>query len=195
MSGLIPFNIRFLLGPPLPTGNPLRPLLSDTFVAGDNMIGHPEHLEQHYSLTAIEPIGHYFTPSTIEASPTSSPTDSPPVSTSQLPNQTAVDTFDFALPSSQLPITSPTTPQLLEYRPLPPMSPRIILSTLDDMAASQPKKKSHARKQPAGHIPRPRNAFILFRCLFVSQQAVPASVEKDHRNISRIAGRVWKSMR
>ncbi|KAF8492254.1 high mobility group box domain-containing protein, partial [Gautieria morchelliformis] len=43
-------------------------------------------------------------------------------------------------------------------------------------------------------IPRPRNAFILFRCLFVSQQAVPASVEKDHRNISRIAGRVWKSM-
>ncbi|KIJ51181.1 hypothetical protein M422DRAFT_158039, partial [Sphaerobolus stellatus SS14] len=57
-----------------------------------------------------------------------------------------------------------------------------------------PKKKSHARKQPPGHIPRPRNAFILFRCFFVNEEAVPASVEKDHRNISRIAGRVWKSM-
>ncbi|KAF8523514.1 high mobility group box domain-containing protein, partial [Hysterangium stoloniferum] len=74
------------------------------------------------------------------------------------------------------------------------MSPGTILATLDDIASSGPKKKSHARKQPAGHIPRPRNAFILFRCLFVSQQSVPASIEKDHRNISRIAGRVWKAM-
>ncbi|KAF8532230.1 hypothetical protein JB92DRAFT_2688906, partial [Gautieria morchelliformis] len=46
-------------------------------------------------------------------------------------------------------------------------------------------------------IPRPRNAYILlniFQCLFVNQHAVPASVEKDHRDIRRIAGRVWKSI-
>jgi hypothetical protein len=55
-------------------------------------------------------------------------------------------------------------------------------------------KKSHARKQPEGHIPRPRNAFILFRCDFVAQKKIPASVEPDHRNISRIVGRVWKAM-
>ncbi len=55
-------------------------------------------------------------------------------------------------------------------------------------------KKSHARKQPEGHIPRPRNAFILFRCDFVAQKKIPASVEPDHRNISRIVGRIWKAM-
>ncbi|KAF8269577.1 hypothetical protein EI94DRAFT_1681655 [Lactarius quietus] len=61
-------------------------------------------------------------------------------------------------------------------------------------ASQPPAKKSHARKQPEGHIPRPRNAFILFRCDFVAQKKIPASVEPDHRNISRIVGRVWKAM-
>ena len=61
-------------------------------------------------------------------------------------------------------------------------------------ASQSSAKKSHARKQPDGHIPRPRNAFILFRCDFVAQKKIPASVEPDHRNISRIVGRVWKAM-
>ncbi|KAF5391724.1 hypothetical protein D9757_001771 [Collybiopsis confluens] len=56
------------------------------------------------------------------------------------------------------------------------------------------KKKSHARRQPAGHIPRPRNAFILFRCDFVRQKKVPDHVEANHRNISRIVGTVWTNM-
>ncbi|KAF9459887.1 high mobility group box domain-containing protein, partial [Collybia nuda] len=43
-------------------------------------------------------------------------------------------------------------------------------------------------------VPRPRNAFILFRCDFVRQGKVPTDVENDHRNISRIAGRVWREM-
>ena len=57
-----------------------------------------------------------------------------------------------------------------------------------------PTKKSHARRQPHGHVARPRNAFILFRCDFVRQKKVPADVESDHRNISRIAGSVWREM-
>lgn len=57
-----------------------------------------------------------------------------------------------------------------------------------------PKKKPHAKKQPTGHIPRPRNAFILFRCDFVRQKKIPAQVEKDHRNISRIVGHIWRQM-
>ncbi|KAF8880287.1 high mobility group box domain-containing protein, partial [Infundibulicybe gibba] len=43
-------------------------------------------------------------------------------------------------------------------------------------------------------VPRPRNAFILFRCDFVRQKKVPEDVENDHRNISRIAGRIWREM-
>ncbi|KAJ3499400.1 hypothetical protein NLJ89_g10105 [Agrocybe chaxingu] len=57
-----------------------------------------------------------------------------------------------------------------------------------------PNKKSHARKQPPGHVPRPRNAFILFRCDFVRQKKIPESVENDHRNISRIVGKIWREM-
>ncbi|KAF9039071.1 high mobility group box domain-containing protein, partial [Panaeolus papilionaceus] len=43
-------------------------------------------------------------------------------------------------------------------------------------------------------IPRPRNPFILFRTNFVRQQRIPNSVESDHRNISRIVGRLWNAM-
>ncbi len=57
-----------------------------------------------------------------------------------------------------------------------------------------PTKKSHARKRPPGHVPRPRNAFILFRCDFVRQQTIPQAVERDHRNLSRIAGIMWRGM-
>ncbi|KAF8183653.1 hypothetical protein BJ912DRAFT_544381 [Pholiota molesta] len=57
-----------------------------------------------------------------------------------------------------------------------------------------PSKKSHARRQPPGHVSRPRNAFILFRCDFVRQKKIPRSVEKDHRNISRIVGSIWRKM-
>ncbi|KAG6831040.1 hypothetical protein H0H87_006348 [Tephrocybe sp. NHM501043] len=55
-------------------------------------------------------------------------------------------------------------------------------------------KKSHARRRSINHIPRPRNAFILFRCDFVQQQKVPLEVENDHRNLSRISGNVWRLM-
>ncbi|KDQ49739.1 hypothetical protein JAAARDRAFT_113690, partial [Jaapia argillacea MUCL 33604] len=61
-------------------------------------------------------------------------------------------------------------------------------------SVTRPTRKSHARKQPPGHIPRPANAFILFRSDFVRKKKIPASVEHDHRNISRIAGKIWKAM-
>jgi hypothetical protein len=55
-------------------------------------------------------------------------------------------------------------------------------------------RKTHAARQPPHYVPRPRNAFILFRCDFVLQRKVPAEFEKDHRNISRIAGEVWRQL-
>jgi hypothetical protein len=38
-------------------------------------------------------------------------------------------------------------------------------------------KKSHSRRRPPGHIPRPRNAFILFRMHYVAAQLIPGKVE------------------
>ncbi|KII84985.1 hypothetical protein PLICRDRAFT_78649, partial [Plicaturopsis crispa FD-325 SS-3] len=34
----------------------------------------------------------------------------------------------------------------------------------------------------------------MFRCDFVSQKKVPKEVENNHRNISRIAGQVWRGL-
>ncbi|KAI9609583.1 hypothetical protein H4Q26_007543 [Puccinia striiformis f. sp. tritici PST-130] len=48
-------------------------------------------------------------------------------------------------------------------------------------------RPSHARKTPPGHVKRPRNAFILFRSHACSSNLIPPTVEKDHRQISRIA--------
>ncbi|KAF7291480.1 hypothetical protein MKEN_01482500 [Mycena kentingensis (nom. inval.)] len=58
-----------------------------------------------------------------------------------------------------------------------------------------PTKKSHAKKQPIGHIPRPRNAFILFRCDYSRQkQHASAALDWDQNDLSRVVGRVWKAM-
>ncbi|KAG9037781.1 hypothetical protein FRB95_004067 [Tulasnella sp. JGI-2019a] len=61
-----------------------------------------------------------------------------------------------------------------------------------DPAAPRP-KTSHAKKQPEGHIRRPRNAFILFRSAFVASSKLQKDVERDHRKISRIVGDIWNS--
>ncbi|WVQ72004.1 hypothetical protein IAR50_001548 [Cryptococcus sp. DSM 104548] len=53
------------------------------------------------------------------------------------------------------------------------------------------KKTSHARKQNADHIPRPRNAFILFRKHVVDAKLIPTSVEMRHQNVSIITAKMW----
>ncbi|KAH9468473.1 hypothetical protein MJO28_004778 [Puccinia striiformis f. sp. tritici] len=55
-------------------------------------------------------------------------------------------------------------------------------------------RPSHARKTPPGHVKRPRNAFILFRSHACSSNLIPPTVEKDHRQISRIVSHMWKSL-
>ncbi|CAE6389779.1 unnamed protein product [Rhizoctonia solani] len=53
--------------------------------------------------------------------------------------------------------------------------------------------KNHGRRQLPGHIPRPRNAFILYRSWYVKQGFL-TGIENDHREISRIVGRIWRQM-
>ncbi|KAK6991938.1 HMG box domain-containing protein [Favolaschia claudopus] len=74
---------------------------------------------------------------------------------------------------------------------------------------SKPKRASHKSKlTPAPttpcslgssdgrqqHIPRPPNAFILFRSCFVRAGAVPADVEPSHSSLSSIAGLIWAKL-
>ncbi|KAH8833491.1 hypothetical protein DL96DRAFT_441388 [Flagelloscypha sp. PMI_526] len=44
------------------------------------------------------------------------------------------------------------------------------------------------KRRETGRIPRPPNAFILFRSSFIRNHTVPDSVEANHSNLSKIAG-------
>nr|GAT48971.1 predicted protein [Mycena chlorophos] len=63
-----------------------------------------------------------------------------------------------------------------------------------DAAIPPPSTKKHA----AGHIPRPRNAFILFRSDYARKQQLSSAltnVERENQNdLSRSVGRVWRAM-
>ncbi|KAJ7087910.1 hypothetical protein B0H15DRAFT_885924, partial [Mycena belliarum] len=58
----------------------------------------------------------------------------------------------------------------------------------------KPPRARHSRKQPAGHIPRPPNAFILFRSSFIRSQRVSSEVEPSHSTLSKIIGLTWKRL-
>ncbi|KAL7419486.1 hypothetical protein Q5752_006324 [Cryptotrichosporon argae] len=63
----------------------------------------------------------------------------------------------------------------------------------DDAGVPPPRpKKSHARKQPEGHIKRARNKFILFRKHITDAGLIPPSVESKHQNISVVAAKMWR---
>ncbi|KAF7328912.1 hypothetical protein MVEN_02521000 [Mycena venus] len=76
-------------------------------------------------------------------------------------------------------------------------SPRPIVLSEDLPLPTVPRpfstKKSHAKKQPLGHIPRPRNAFILFRCDY-GRQNERKMREHDQNDISRMVGTIWRNM-
>ncbi|GJJ15257.1 hypothetical protein Clacol_009533 [Clathrus columnatus] len=56
------------------------------------------------------------------------------------------------------------------------------------------RKSSHSKKRPDDWIPRPPNAFILFRSEFIKRQHVPGDVEANHGNLSKIIGLCWRNL-
>ncbi|KDN53247.1 hypothetical protein K437DRAFT_265905 [Tilletiaria anomala UBC 951] len=54
-------------------------------------------------------------------------------------------------------------------------------------------KKSHARKRPAGHVKRPRNAFILFRSHVIQQGILPKDL-KDQKALSNVISHLWHNL-
>src|SRR6266545_6305747 len=49
-------------------------------------------------------------------------------------------------------------------------------------------RPANNRRKPANHIPRPPNAFILFRSAFIKSQRVTSGVETSHSTLSKIIG-------
>ncbi|OWZ67297.1 hypothetical protein AYX15_01600 [Cryptococcus neoformans] len=69
--------------------------------------------------------------------------------------------------------------------------PPVVSESSKEKVENCKKKVSHARKQTADHIPRPRNAFILFRKHVVDAKLIPPSVEMRHQNVSIITAKMW----
>ncbi|KAL1948689.1 hypothetical protein VTO73DRAFT_10495 [Trametes versicolor] len=57
-----------------------------------------------------------------------------------------------------------------------------------------PARPSHAKKRDASYIPRPPNAFILFRSSFIRAQHIPGAIEGNHSALSKIIGKCWKAL-
>lgn len=75
-----------------------------------------------------------------------------------------------------------------------------VVEPKSSVSASSPKRpsvtttESCRRLRSGNHIPRPRNAFILFRTEFWTHKKITKAVEHDHRHISRIIGYCWKEL-
>ena len=70
-------------------------------------------------------------------------------------------------------------------------SPSLFPSNLD---GAGPKKPGHGKKKADDHIPRPPNAFILFRSSFIKSRHVSTEVETNHSTLSKIIGLTWQNM-
>lgn len=98
------------------------------------------------------------------------------------------DDGDVAVDSPQL---TPVRAALAKYPEMP--MPTVPPSPLEPPPGKR--KKRHGRKMSADHIPRPRNAFILFRSHAITSGLIPRSIGvKDHKNISQIVGGVWRGL-
>ncbi|PCH35050.1 hypothetical protein WOLCODRAFT_19741 [Wolfiporia cocos MD-104 SS10] len=63
-----------------------------------------------------------------------------------------------------------------------------------DGACAPAARASHAKKRDADHIPRPPNAFILFRSSFIRAQHIPGAIEGSHSALSKIIGKYWRAL-
>ncbi|KAJ8517475.1 hypothetical protein ONZ45_g5333 [Pleurotus djamor] len=74
----------------------------------------------------------------------------------------------------------------------PPLHKVVSTTTTVDV----PKRRCPrgGRKPPPGHIPRPRNSFMIFRSAFLDERPIDKTVEHDHRIISRIIASLWHKM-
>lgn len=116
---------------------------------------------------------------------------------------TDVDYNFFAIPPSPEPLipsqdflpdfhtstlyASPPFPDSL-YLPPPPTSE----ATAEHASSST--LKSPTRPRSGNRVPRPRNAFMIFRSEFWAGEKISRTVEHDHRHISRIIGHCWNQL-
>ncbi|KAL0951993.1 hypothetical protein HGRIS_008647 [Hohenbuehelia grisea] len=68
----------------------------------------------------------------------------------------------------------------------------VLFPPSEDSTSSR--RPAHSKKKSENHIPRPPNAFILFRSSFIKQQHVTTEVETNHSTLSKIIGITWREL-
>lgn len=57
-----------------------------------------------------------------------------------------------------------------------------------------PSSRGYSRSKDPDHVPRPRNAFMLFRSAFAAAQKIGTNIERDNRHITRIIAHCWNRL-
>lgn len=92
--------------------------------------------------------------------------------------------------------TPAVTPVTFYDPPSPedPPSTGMLFPPSGDVLSPTRARSGHAKKKPENHIPRPPNAFILFRSHFIKSQHVSSDVETNHSTLSKIIGLTWQNL-
>ena len=91
------------------------------------------------------------------------------------------------------------TPRSFQATAAPTASPNPSISTISSpppspveitRESSMPvvQSRPHGKRRDPSYIPRPPNAFILFRSAFIREQNIPGKVEGNHSKLSKIIG-------
>lgn len=71
----------------------------------------------------------------------------------------------------------------------PPSPSDALFPPAELLAPSTSRRRAPpGKRRSQGYIPRPPNAFMLFRANFVRQKHVPGSIETNHGSLSKIIG-------
>jgi hypothetical protein len=102
---------------------------------------------------------------------------------------TASSGFSFA--TNLTPITFNDPPSSPSFEIFDPSAPEPLFPPSESPSRSGP---AHSKRKPDNHIPRPPNAFILFRSSFIKSQHVSTEVETNHSTLSKIIGLTWQNL-
>jgi hypothetical protein len=99
--------------------------------------------------------------------------------------ESTLQTIEFTPNVTPTTFTDDTPP------PLQPATAYIFPPEEEPFANDNPKPRG---RKGSGYIPRPPNAFILFRSSFIKSQHVTSEVETNHSTLSKIIGMTWQNL-
>ncbi|KAI0760634.1 hypothetical protein C8Q74DRAFT_1221221 [Fomes fomentarius] len=112
------------------------------------------------------------------------------------PTKRTLSTVDMSSAAHSIAFAPNLTPGTFNDPPSPASdsSAESLLFPANADGSPATRRAAHAKKKPENHIPRPPNAFILFRSSFIKSQHVSSEVETNHSTLSKIIGLTWQNL-